>query len=164
MKILWFLRAAVCVALVCPAVIRAQAAGESDLMAMDAAVAHYLHASLPATGVAFEPRVWTPGGWVAARSQTRIAALAAILGATPAYHDTIFVCGHRPSECTLRNTNTLLEFSEPNISGTTAIVHLQRRDRTGLQRIPVSRREIELHLIREGSAWRVVSSALLSET
>ena len=153
-----------CASFVSPTLTPAQSVGEQELIQIDLAVANYLRPLLPKGGVVFEPRVQTNGGWIASRSQLRLDALATVLRATAAHHDSIYVCGLTPSDCTLRNTNTLIAFSEPVISGNTAIVRIERLDRSGLQRIPVTRRNSELRLVREGAGWRVVSSTVTSET
>ena len=143
----------------------AQSSTEAEANAIDAAVASFLRSSLPTSGVAFETRAKVGGGWTESRSASRIEALARALPGVPVHQDTMIRCGELPSSCSLRGgVRTLLSFADARVSGTSATVRASRVDMTGYTRIPLSRQEFELHLIREGSAWRVVSKRVLSST
>jgi hypothetical protein len=138
----------------------AQVATEPDLTTIDAAGEACLLPSLPVSGVAFESRVKTQHAWVESGSPARPAAFGAALKAVAVHHDTVFVCGRLPSDCSLRRMRMLISFSEPRITGDTAQVKFSRRDRTEFQRTPVGRKDAELQLVRHNGLWRVVSMHL----
>ncbi|MEP6621562.1 MAG: hypothetical protein ABJE47_19700 [bacterium] len=135
-------------------------------MAIDAAVAAYLRPSLPKSGLAFEPRAKSNSKeWVNARSASRVAAMGAALGASPVYHDSIYVCGRTPWSCNLlRNTAVLLAFSEPIVTGDKATVHVERLTKTSYERIPVARQRSDLNLVRTRTGWQVIGIGAVSES
>ena len=141
----------------------AQNANEVELTKIDAAVARYLRRDLPAKA-AFETRIKVNNQWVESRSTARLSALATLLHAAPVHHDTIFVCPGDPSTCTLRHVGALLSLSDPTVLGNSATIRVSRLDLSGYKRIPVSRRDFELHLNRNASGWHVESERVLSVT
>lgn len=144
----------------------AQTSTDGDAMAIDAAVAKYLRPSLPSTGVAFETRTKIRQEWVESRSSARLGVFAKALQAVPVHHDTVYVCSDRfdPTTCALRNMRTLMSFTDATITGTTAVVRVSRLDSSGYKRIPVTGHDFELHLVRDGKTWRVVSQKELRIT
>jgi len=154
--------AAMTMAVGCAAAL-AQAPSAGDAAAIDAAVAAYLRPSLPKSGVTFETRVREGQSWVESRSAARIAAFARAINGVPVHRDTVAVCAsHSPSSCTLRNATTLLSFTDAVVTGNSAVVQVMRIDLSGIKRIPLNRKEVELHLTRTAAGWQVTEERFLS--
>lgn len=162
---IYLARLALVLALSIPLAAQAQSTSDREVIAIDAAIAAYLRPSLPKAGVLFEPRVrMTTGQWQDIRSSARVSALALALGGSAASHDSVYTCGAMPSECTLRNASIMLSFTDPMITGNTAVVRMTTLFQTGIKRIPIGRRASEIRLERSGAAWRVVSSQVTSQS
>lgn len=147
-----------------PTFTSAQTSPKAEFMAIDAAVASYLGPKLPKSGVVFEARIRTAHGWGAQRSPARLSALSAL--GKSAHRDSIYTCERGlPSSCTLRNARALVALSDPIISGdASAVVHVELLTLSGLPRIPVTRKNTQLRLVKERTGWRVVSSEVTSIT
>ena len=97
------------------------------------------------------------------RSPLRAAALASALGATPANSDTIVVCaGTLPSDCHLRKVKALVTFSDPTVTGNTALSHVHVTTKGPSLRMPITRSEKELQLELTSKGWKVTRESLAS--
>jgi hypothetical protein len=146
----------ICSAFVILASCRSPQVSETQLMAVDAAAAKYLRASLKGP-IALEPRANIDQHWANVRSPRRAAALAAALGAVSVMHDTTVTCGRTPADCSLHGFQTLVTLSDPIIAGTSATLKMQRWDATGYQRAPIARQDSEIELVNESGRWRVTA-------
>jgi hypothetical protein len=142
------------IAFVIVASCRAPQVSEDQLMAIDAAAANYLRASLKGP-IALDPRANVDQHWVDVRSPRRTAGLAAALGAGAVMHDTTLVCGRTPADCSIRGFQTLVTLADPVVAGDTAKVTIRRWDTTGYQRVPLARQDSEIELVNESGRWRV---------
>jgi hypothetical protein len=144
----------VCCALMTLASCRAPQVSENQLIAIDAAAANYLRASLKGR-IALDPRVNVNQHWADVRSPQRAAALAAALGAVSVMHDTTLTCGRTPADCSLHGFQTLITLSDPIITGAVAKLNMQRWDATGYPRVPIATQDSEIELVNDNGQWRV---------
>jgi hypothetical protein len=147
-------KAIICGAFVILASCRSPQVSENQLMAIDAAAANYVRASLKGR-IALDPRANVDQHWVDVRSPRRAAALAAALGAVSVMHDTTLICGRTPADCSLHGFQTLVTLSDPIIAGISATLKMQRWDATGYQRVPIARQDSEIELVNDSGRWRV---------
>lgn len=140
-------------------------ADDATLRAIDAAVAAHVRKTLPAGRIMLEARIQRDEGWVDVRAPERTDAFAKALGATVGHHDAAYICmGLSPSSCSLRGYAAILAFAEPAFHGDSATVRFERLDATGSSQVPVSVRDLQVNLVRDGESWRVVNTDVLRES
>jgi|GEM_PF-4287002 len=143
----------------------AQIATEPQAAAIEGAVAAYLRPREQGKAIAIDIRVGLNRNQMEARPSVRNTALAAALGGSAVLGDTIYICRtRRPSDCTLKNVQTLFAFGVPRVTGGSATVDVRRFDLTTFRRQPVARMEVRFTLSLQNGAWSVIRMEVMSQT
>ena len=132
----------------------AQALQRADAIAVERAAVAYVLPSLPKGVIAFDRQT----GDATRRDSADIAELARLLGARSVSAESVYRCPGDPSTCRL-DVDALVRIGTPKVSPEGAEVTIRWKRHTGIARMPVGYRSMDLVLSRKGASWTVVRIA-----